>query len=154
MVALMVEGAWWGMTSSVRPNGERAGALRVLVIEDSQDDFDLIIRELTRGGYTPLAERVETAAQFEAALEREPWDLAVSDWCLPQFSAERALEILTARRLDVPLIIVSGSIDEEVAVQALRGGASDFLSKDKLARLLPAVKRELREAGRRRESRA
>jgi signal transduction histidine kinase len=128
-------------------------ALSVLVIEDSEDDFELLLRELSRGGYEVRAKRVETAGELTSELERESWDLVLSDWSMPSFSAPRALEILKRHHLDVPFIIVSGSISDEAAIDALRSGAHDFLSKNKLARLLPAVDRELREARIRHESR-
>jgi len=120
--------------------------LRVLMIEDREDDAALVLRELERGGYAPSSRRVEEAGDLEAALREGPWDLIISDWSMPRFSALEALSLLTARRVDVPILVVSGTIGEETAVAALRGGASDFVLKDKLARLNPAVERELREA--------
>jgi signal transduction histidine kinase len=128
-------------------------SLRVLVIEDSEDDFKLLVGELNRGGYELSAKRVQTAAEFTVELENSSWDIVLSDWSTPGFSATHALEILKRHTLDLPFIIVAGSSNEEAAVDALRRGAHDFLSKDKLTRLLPAVDRELREAKIRRESR-
>jgi signal transduction histidine kinase len=127
------------------------GPLRVLVVEDRDDDFDLLLRELRRGGYEISAERVETAAAMTEALSRGDWDLVFSDWFMPAFSAPQALEILKESGRDIPFVIVSGAIGEETAVDAMRNGAHDFMLKDRLGRLLPAVERELREARLRRE---
>jgi two-component system cell cycle sensor histidine kinase/response regulator CckA len=133
--------------------------LRVLLVEDSANDAELIVRELRRGGFDPTFERVDTREAMAAALEREPWDLIISDYSMPTFDAPRALALVRDRGLDVAIIIVSGTISEEAAVAALRAGASDFIVKDRLARLVPAVERELREkdgrdAKRRAEDRA
>ena len=119
--------------------------LRLLVVEDSEDDFELLQRELRKGGYSLTAERVISAEGLAAALER-PWDLMVTDWIMPGFSGKAVLETVSARKLATPCIVVSGTPNEEVAVQALRLGALDFLSKDKPRRLVPAVQRALREA--------
>ena len=120
--------------------------LRVLLIEDREDDALLVLHELERGGYAVTSERVEEAADLTAALERGPWDLIISDWAMPRFSALEALPMILDRKIDVPILVVSGTIGEETAVSALRGGARDFVIKDRLARLNPAVERELREA--------
>ena len=127
--------------------------LRVLIVEDSDDDAQLMLREIRQGGYAVQSERVQTQADMEAALARQPWDLILSDYTMPHFSAMGALETLKASGLDIPFIVVSGNIGEETAVAALKGGANDFLSKDKLARLLPAIHRELRETQSRRSKR-
>jgi signal transduction histidine kinase len=123
------------------------GLLRVLMVEDCDDDATLLVRELTKGGYQVVSERVETPQGMEAALDRAPWDIVVSDWVMPHFSAPDALAMLKAKDLDLPFIIVSGTIGEAAAVAAMRAGAHDYLAKDHLARLVPAVSRELREAG-------
>jgi PAS domain S-box-containing protein len=128
-----------------------AEALRVLIVEDSEDDALLMVRELRRGGYAPVFERVDTAEAMASALERGPWDVVLADYALPHFSAPAALALLKARGLDVPFIIVSGTIGEETAVAAMKAGAHDYLMKGHLARLAPAVQRELREAGERRQ---
>lgn len=120
--------------------------LRVLIVEDSEDDMLLMIRELRRGGYTLDYERVDTPAAMEAALDRQPWDIAIADYTLPAFSAPDALKLLQRRKLDLPFIIVSGTIGEEIAVAAMKAGAHDYLIKGNLTRLVPAVERELREA--------
>jgi two-component sensor histidine kinase len=124
--------------------------LRILLVEDSATDAKLVLQELERAGRRVQFERVETATAMRAALLREPWDLVISDWSLPTFSAPAALRILTESGLDLPFIIVSGTIGEETAVEAMRAGAHDFVLKDKLARLGPAVERELRECQSRR----
>jgi two-component system, cell cycle sensor histidine kinase and response regulator CckA len=120
--------------------------LRVLVVEDSEDDAALLIRELRRGGYRPVFERVETAAAMKAALEAHRWDVVIADYALPGFSAPAALSILKSEGLDLPFIIVSGTIGEDTAVAAMKAGAHDYLMKGNLARLIPAIQRELREA--------
>jgi response regulator RpfG family c-di-GMP phosphodiesterase len=128
--------------------------LRVLIVEDSPDDAELLVRELRRGGYDPVFERVETAAAMEAALARESWDLVVSDHSMLQFDSLAALSVLKASHVDIPFIIVSGTIGEELAVETMKAGAHDYLVKGRLARLIPVVARELGDAEVRRERRA
>jgi signal transduction histidine kinase len=125
--------------------------LRVLIVEDSEDDVLLLVGEFRRRGYEPTVERVQTADDMRAALKRRSWDIVVSDCTMPSFSAFAALSVLKETCLDIPFIIVSGTIGEETAVDAMRAGAQDFMIKGKLARLLPAIEREVREAGHRRE---
>ena len=125
----------------------------MLVVEDSQDDAEIICHLLREAGYQPLAERVQTAAQMSAALSRQQWDLVISDHSMPRFDAPSALRLVQESGEDLPFIIVSGSIDEELAVAAMRAGAHDFIMKDRLTRLAPAVERELREAEVRRDRR-
>jgi two-component system, NarL family, sensor histidine kinase UhpB len=128
--------------------------LRVLLVEDSQDDALLLMRELRRGGYDPRYERVDTAPDMERALEERIWDLVIADHSMPAFSSAAALELLRRRGfVDVPFIIVSGQIGEDAAVEAMRAGAHDYIMKDNLARLNTAIDRELREAESRRERR-
>jgi PAS domain S-box-containing protein len=127
-----------------------AEPLRVLIVEDSEDDALLMVRELRRGGYAPVFERVDSAEAMAAALERGPWDVVLADYALPRFSAPAALRLLKARGVDLPFIIVSGTIGEETAVAAMKAGAHDYLMKGHLARLVPAVQRELRDAADRR----
>lgn len=127
--------------------------LRVLLVEDSADDAALVERALARAGWQPTLERVETEPAFRAALKGAPVELVVSDWMLPSFSGRAALAIAVADAPDVPFIVCSGKIDEEAAVSALRSGARDFVTKGNLARLGPAVERELREAELRRHRR-
>ena len=120
--------------------------LQVLVIEDSEDDAALLVVELRRAGYAPVCHRVETSEALDAALARQPWDLIIADYYLPQFDGLTALALVKEKGLDVPFIIVSGHITEETAVAAMKAGAHDYVMKEKLARLGPAVERELREA--------
>ena len=128
--------------------------LRVLIVEDSEDDVLLLLRELRRGGYQPAHERVETPEGMEAALEKGMWDLVVSDHSMPHFNSSAALKMLREKGYpDLPFIIVSGRIGEDVAVEAMKAGAQDYIMKDNLARLTSAIERELREAEGRRERR-
>ncbi len=120
--------------------------LRVLLVEDSEADANLLRRALERSGFEPRCQRVDTREAMELALRTESWDLILADHAMPQFSAPEALQVLKEGRLDVPFIIVSGHIEEETAIQAMKAGAHDFIMKDRLARLAPAVERELREA--------
>ncbi|WP_414586025.1 PAS domain S-box protein [Scytonema sp. PCC 10023] len=120
--------------------------LRVLIVEDSEDDTLLVLRELRRGGYTLDYVRVDTPAAMQAALDQQSWDIVIADYNMPAFSAPEALKLLQSRKLDLPFIIVSGTIGEEIAVAAMKAGAHDYLIKGNLARLVPAVERELREA--------
>ena len=116
--------------------------LRVLLVEDSGPDADLVLRALRNTGFDLICCRVQTADECRAALISESWDLLISDYSLPQFGAMEALRCLQERQLDVPFIVVSGTIDEESAVTILRAGAHDFVTKQKLARLGPAMRRE------------
>jgi PAS domain S-box-containing protein len=125
--------------------------LNILIIEDSEDDTLLLVRELKKGGYDPVHERVDTAEAMRAALKRQEWDLVISDYTMPKFSGIAALKILQMAGLDLPFIIVSGNIGEDIAVQAMKAGAHDYIIKGNLTRLVPAVERELREADVRRE---
>ena len=128
--------------------------LKLLLVEDSEDDALLLLRELRRGGYEPLCERVDTAAGMEAALDERAWDLVIADHSMPAFSSSAALELLRRRGfVDVPFIIVSGRIGEDAAVAAMKAGAHDYIMKGNLARLNTAIERELREAEVRRERR-
>src|SRR5215204_936106 len=128
--------------------------LRVLVVEDYEDDALLLLRELRRGGYDTVHERVDTAGAMEAALDGQEWDLVIADHSMPAFSSSAALELLRNKGFaDLPFIIVSGQIGEQVAVGAMKAGAQDYLMKDNLARLNTAIERELREAEDRRERR-
>jgi hypothetical protein len=123
------------------------------MVEDVEQDALLAVRELTRGGFDVAFERVETPEAMSAALAVQPWDVIISDYDMPRFSALLALGLMKERNLDLPFIIVSGTIGEDIAVEALRAGAHDFMVKGKFARLVPAIDRELREAEMRRERR-
>jgi two-component system, cell cycle sensor histidine kinase and response regulator CckA len=120
--------------------------IRVLIVEDSPDDTTLLLLELEGGGYAPLFERVDTATAMQTALAKQPWDIIIADYSMPHFSALAALQLLQDSGLDLPFIIVSGAIGEDTAVAAMKAGAHDYLMKDNLTRLVPAVERELREA--------
>ncbi len=124
--------------------------LRLLHIEDSEHDAALIARKLEQGGYELSITRVATPGAMHAALRDQTWDLIIADWNLPQFSALFALEQLKCAELDLPFIIVSGAVGEEAAVAAMKAGAHDYVMKDNLKRLVPAVEREVREANARR----
>src|ERR1051325_2246008 len=121
-------------------------SLNVLLIEDCESDALLIRNQLEAGGYGVHCKRVQTAQELQAALNKESWDLFISDYRLPQFSGLDALKIIQRHGLDQPFILVSGYIGEETAVAAMKAGAHDYVMKDNLARLLPAVRRELKEA--------
>src|SRR5215469_5241716 len=125
--------------------------LSVLVVEDSEDDAFLMLDALRDGGYNPAAKRVTTAAEMRDVLAGANWDLILSDYRLPQFNAIEAFEVYTEFKLDVPFLIVSGVIGEETAVAGMKAGIHDYVSKNNLARLAPAVDRELREAEIRRQ---
>src|SRR5918993_3284278 len=128
--------------------------LRVLLVEDSEDDTLLLVRSLRRGGYDPIWERVDTAEAMEAAFDGGGWDLVISDHGMPAFNSSAALELLRRKGfVDLPFIIVSGQIGEDAAVAAMKAGAHDYLMKENLARLNSAIERELREAEVRRERR-
>jgi two-component system, cell cycle sensor histidine kinase and response regulator CckA len=127
--------------------------LRALIVEDSENDAELLVRSLEDASYSVVHERVQTADGMKAALARAQWDVVLSDCSMPGFSAVAALEVLQAAGHDLPFIIVSGTIGEEAAVVALKAGAHDFLIKGRPARLGPAIERELREAIHRSEQR-
>jgi two-component system cell cycle sensor histidine kinase/response regulator CckA len=123
--------------------------LRVLIVEDAEDDAELLLIELQRSGYDPAFERVDTLQAMSAALDRQAWEVVIADCSLPQFSGLAALALLQERGLDLPFIMISGTVGEETAVAAMKAGAHDFIVKGKLARLVPAIERELRETGER-----
>jgi PAS domain S-box-containing protein len=128
--------------------------LKVLLVEDSENDALLLLRSLRKGGYDPAWERVDTPQDMEAALDGAGWDLVISDHSMPAFSSSAALELLRRKGfVDLPFIIVSGQIGEDAAVAAMKAGAQDYLMKDNLARLNSAIERELREAEVRRSRR-
>jgi two-component system, cell cycle sensor histidine kinase and response regulator CckA len=119
--------------------------IRILLAEDSEVDAELVARELKRAGFEPLMERIETREAMMAALGRQPWDLILCDYSMPRFSAPEAFSLLKSTELDIPFIIVSGTVGEEPAVEAMKLGVQDYLLKGRLARLAPAIERELRE---------
>jgi diguanylate cyclase (GGDEF)-like protein/PAS domain S-box-containing protein len=125
--------------------------LRVLIIEDSEDDAFLIKRELQRGGFQVTLHRVDTIATMRFALEQQTWDLVISDYNLPGFDGLYALSIFRSFGLDIPFLLISGAVGEEIAVDAMKAGAQDYIKKDNFSRLVPAVTRELKEVQVRRE---
>src|SRR2546426_3467820 len=124
-------------------------SLRVLIVEDSEFDAHIMVSMLRKGGYEVGCERVETESALRAALSGKSWDMILADYNLPEFNALAALQIIQESALDVPFIIVSGGIGEDIAVSAMKAGAHDYLMKGNLSRLVPAVERELREAANR-----
>ncbi|MCX5894181.1 MAG: PAS domain S-box protein [Deltaproteobacteria bacterium] len=127
--------------------------LKVLIVEDSEDDALLISYELRRGGYEVAYRRVETETEMIKALQSETWELVISDYIMPNFSGPDALKVLKWQGIDLPFILVSGKVGEETAVEAMKAGANDYILKQRMARLVPAVRRELQEAESRRERR-
>lgn len=125
--------------------------LRVLIVEDSGDDAEMLCQALRRGGYDAICEQVQTAHALNAALDRQPWDIVLADYTLPQFDGISALQLIRERGFDTPFIFVTGSLGEDRAVEALKAGAQDYILKGHLKRLVPAVERELREAENRRQ---
>lgn len=119
--------------------------LQALIIDDSDDDAVLIARHIQRGGHELTYERVDTPAQLRSALASQRWDVVISDFTMPHFSGIEALDLYHQSGLDIPFIMVSGTIGEETAVAVLKAGAHDFVLKNNLARLVPAIERELRE---------
>jgi signal transduction histidine kinase len=136
---------------SVAPVGTTT-ALQALIVEDSEDDAEILTRELARAGIDAQCERIETEADYLEAIAREP-DVILADYTLPQFSAPRALRLLQSQNRDIPFIVVTGSVGEDRAVECMREGATDYLLKDRLARLGSAVSRALTEKKRREERR-
>jgi PAS domain S-box-containing protein/putative nucleotidyltransferase with HDIG domain len=120
--------------------------LRVLLIEDSEDDVLLILRELRKGGYTPVYERVETEFVMRSVLSSQQWDVILSDYNMPEFCAAEALSVFRESGIEAPFIIVSGAVGEEKAVQLMKEGAHDYVMKNNLKRLVPAIERELKES--------
>jgi phosphoserine phosphatase RsbU/P len=127
--------------------------LKVLIIEDSESDAILLLSLLRRGGYEPEFQRVDNAADLQAALEKARWDIVLADHLMSGFDSKAALEIVRAINSDLPFVIVSGAIGDEMAVSAMKAGAQDYLMKSNLARLVVAVDRELKEADDRRARR-
>src|SRR5437016_1819033 len=126
--------------------GHMAEPLRILLAEDSESDAELIQRELKRGGLDFQSRRVQTETEFRRELDRFQPHLVISDFSMPQFSGPKALAIARESRGDIPFIFISGTIGENVAVDMKKAGADDYVMKNNLARLLPALERELREA--------
>lgn len=133
--------------------GQHHNPIFILIVEDSVDDTDLIHLQLQKDGLNAALTRVETESEFRKALSEETWDLILSDYSLPEFDGLSALKIVQELGLDIPFILISGKIGEDIAVQAMKKGAHDYIIKDNLNRLVPAIKRELKEASIRSEHR-
>jgi PAS domain S-box-containing protein len=127
--------------------------LRVLHVEDSEHDFALVKRHLSRAEYDVVSLRVETASAMAAVLPTHQWDVILCDYSMPEFSALAALNLVKEMSIDIPFIVISGTIGEALAVEAMRAGAHDYLIKDNLARLVPVIEREINEADNRRARR-
>jgi response regulator RpfG family c-di-GMP phosphodiesterase len=119
---------------------------KVLMVEDSEDDAILIIHKLKKYGYNPFYERVETATAMKKALSEKHWDIILCDFSLPEFNAPSAIHVLKEANIDIPLIIVSGTTEEYVVAECMRIGARDYVMKNNLTRLCPAIARELKNA--------
>ena len=128
--------------------------LQILLVEDSEDDALLLQLAIERSGIHCVCRRVESAPEMASALDAQEWDAIIADYVLPHFDGLGALAMVKERELDVPFIIVSGHITEDTAVAAMKAGAHDYVMKDKLARLAPAIAREMRDAEVRRVQRA
>ena len=134
------------MEKNIRSNIITPQSLRVLIVEDSEDDALLVLRGLKKGGYNPLYERVETTAAMKKAIKEKQWDIILCDYKMPKFSGAQAIALLKETNIDIPLIIVSDSIGEETAIECMRLGAQDYIMKGNLSRLCPVIARELEEA--------
>lgn len=130
-----------------------SASLRALMIDDSEDDVILISRQINSGGYSLTHERIDSRETMERALEYWTWDVVISDYVIPGFGGLEALKVLRESGQDLPFIIVSGKIGEDIAVGAMKAGAHDYILKDNLARLVPAIERELKDAETRRQRR-
>ena len=130
-----------------------AASLRALMVEDSRDDAALVQRALRSGGFDLAVQRVETAEEMQAALETQAWDVVLCDYTMPGFGAPQALALLQATGKDIPLIVVSGTIGEEAAVETMKAGAADYVMEGNLPRLPQAIRREIQDADGRRERR-
>ncbi len=131
------------VTSEIKVLSEKY--IRILIIEDSEDDTLLILHKLKKNGYTPISLRVQTSTDLKNALSENKWDIVISDHNIPGFNSGSALSIVKNTGVDIPFIIVSGSIGEDLAVAAMKAGAHDYIMKDNLTRLIPAIEREIRE---------
>lgn len=145
----------FALTPAVSGDNVPVTPLQLLLIEDSEDDAALVLRELSRSGFAVAPERVETPEALTAALERQHWDVAIADYTMPRFNGTAALTLVRKYDSEMPFIFVSGTIGDDAAVTAMRTGAHDYIMKGNLKRLAPAVERELRDAvGRRAQKRA
>ncbi|MDY6978800.1 MAG: EAL domain-containing protein [Pseudomonadota bacterium] len=135
-------------------SAEKKVTLRLLLVEDNPDDAELVLRALRKGGYQVDYTRVDNAPDLTRQLREADWELVLSDYAMPHFNGLAALKLVKEHNPDIPFIVISGTIGEEVAVEAMRKGAQDYLMKDNLTRLLPAIQRELTDADERRARRA
>ena len=122
--------------------------IKILAIEDSENDFRLAMRQLRKAGFAPDGRRVEDLQSLRQALQEGPWDAMISDFSMPGFSGLEALAEFRTTGMDIPFIFVSGTIGEEMAVAAMRAGANDYVMKENMRRLGPALERELAQVGR------
>jgi diguanylate cyclase (GGDEF)-like protein len=152
--AIAAAGAAAAGAAAAEPRLAEPTPLRVLIVEDSEGDARLVRLELEAGGYAVHHQRVHTAAAMADALASAAWDIILCDFMMPGFTGLQAIQLLQLAGLDIPLVLISGNIAEETAVEAMRAGARDYLLKSNLQRLVPAVRRELHEAGERRAARA
>ena len=141
-------------TQSIRRGERNMKTLTILNIEDSEEDYKLVLRHLTKVGYEVYSEKVETAEAMRSALASREWDIVISDYRMPRFSGLEAFQVLKESGLDIPFIIISGTIGEETAVNTLLAGVSDYLMKGNLSRLAPAIERGIEEAKNRRIQRS
>jgi PAS domain S-box-containing protein len=130
----------------VAKDGRETRPLRVLLVDDSAHDAELMVAHLESIGFKVHHQRASNSATMEEAVGREPWDLVLCDYAMPGFNVASAIELLRNKKLDLPFIVVSGTVGEKVAVEVMKAGAHDFILKDNLTRLAPAIDRELREA--------
>ena len=126
--------------------------LRTLIIDDSEDDVLLLLRELKRGGYNPEFQRIDNSPAMKKALQEKQWDIILCDYKMPNFSAPAAIVLLKETKTDIPIIVISGNIGEEIAIECMRLGAQDYIMKSSLSRLCPAIARETEEAKKRKRS--
>jgi DNA-binding NtrC family response regulator len=131
-----------------------ANLLRVLIVDDSDVDTNLIIRKLSNEGYDPKWRRVDTAEAMKEALEREKWDVILCDYKMPLFSVHAALKIVREENIDIPFILVSGSIGEDTAMAAMKSGAHNYVMKGNLCKLAITIEKEIRKAKKRRETKS
>ncbi len=129
---------------------DKQQTLHVLILDDSEDDAMLIVRELRKGGYKPVYDRIESATALQKALQEKPWDIILCDYSMPGFNAPAAINLLKKSKTDIPIIIVSGTVGEETAIECMRLGAQDYVMKTNLSRLCPAIGREIEETKNRR----
>src|SRR5579862_6670130 len=139
-----------GDTATLRAERTRRDSLLILYVEDSDDDVLLVLHELRQAGFAVEYERVATEAQLRAALPARPWDVILSDYSMPNFDGIAAYRIVKELNYDIPFLFVSGRIGEEKAAEIMRQGAKDYVAKDNLKRLVPALQRELTESAERR----